>query len=120
MGFPGISVDDIRITSQGANPNTVNTFWTESNLDLSRGLDFTPRGSIFAQVTHLNHDPFTYNFIVNNQSNQDQVGTARIFIAPRFDENNRPLNFEQQRNLAIEMDKFTVRRKIFYLIIHRK
>ncbi|XP_011494200.1 PREDICTED: phenoloxidase 2-like [Ceratosolen solmsi marchali] len=106
--FPGVSVSNIRINTSGANPNTLNSHWTKSDIDLSRGLDFTPRGSIFARVQHLNHDFYTYTITANNSNNKEVLGTVRIFITPKFDETGRQLTFNDQRMLMIEMDKFTV------------
>lgn len=80
-------------------------------MELSRGLDFTPRGSTMVRVQHLNHDNFSYSISVNNMLNREVTGTVRIFIAPKYDENGRNLSFNDQRKLMIEMDKFTVKRK---------
>ncbi|XP_031783456.1 phenoloxidase 1 [Nasonia vitripennis] len=109
LGFQGVTVQDIRITSPGSNPNTLNCHWTKSDIDLSRGLDFTPRGSVLARLQHLNHDEFSYSFVVNNTNNQEVTGTVRVFIAPKYDETGRALSFNDQRLLMIEMDKFTTR-----------
>ncbi|OXU22253.1 hypothetical protein TSAR_002571 [Trichomalopsis sarcophagae] len=109
LAFPGVTVSDIRIVSQGANPNTLNCHWTKSDVELTRGLDFTPRGSILARLQHLNHDDFSYSFVVNNSNNQEVMGTVRVFIAPKYDETGRNLSFDDQRMLMIEMDKFTTR-----------
>ncbi|OXU22254.1 hypothetical protein TSAR_002572 [Trichomalopsis sarcophagae] len=118
--FPGINVTDIRINTPGANPNTLNTHWSKSDVDLSRGLDFTPRGSIMARLTHLNHDDFSYNITVNNSNNKELIGTVRIFIAPRFDETGRQFTFHDQRMLMIEMDKFTTQLKRGQNVISRE
>ena len=104
-------MSDVRISSQGSNPNTLNTHWTKSDIDLSRGLDFVPRGAIAARLQHLNHDDFTYTISVNNTNNQEVMGTVRVFIAPKYDDTGRTLTFNEQRMLMIEMDKFTARRK---------
>lgn len=74
---------------------------------MSRGLDFTPRGPVFARFTHLQHAPFSYNITVEN-SGQQRQGTVRIFLAPKFDERGLPFLFRDQKNLFIELDKFTV------------
>lgn len=116
LAFTGVTVLDIRINSQGANPNTLNCHWTKSDVELTRGLDFTPRGSILARLQHLNHDDFSYSFVVNNTNNQEVMGTVRVFIAPKFDETGRNLSFDDQRMLMIEMDKFTTRRKFSFRI----
>ncbi|XP_076636736.1 phenoloxidase subunit A3 isoform X2 [Colletes latitarsis] len=107
LDFPGIEIADIRLTSNSQR-NVLNTFWNQSVVDLSRGLDFMPRGSVPIRFTHLNHGDFTYTIIVNNRNNSLRRGTVRIFIAPKEDERGLPFLYNQQRHLMIEMDKFTV------------
>lgn len=38
------------------------------------------------------------------------MGTARIFLSPKFDERGIEMQFRDQRKLMIEMDKFVVAR----------
>ncbi|XP_023245052.1 phenoloxidase subunit 1-like [Copidosoma floridanum] len=109
--FPGISVTNVRISTPGINPNTLNTHWVKSDVDLSRGLDFTPRGSIMARLQHLNHEDFQYNIVVNNTNNRELVGTVRVFLAPKFDEAGSHFSYNDQRILMIEMDKFIAKLK---------
>lgn len=111
LEFPGIEMADIRLTTNNQR-NVLNTFWSQSVVDLSRGLDFTPRGPVLARFTHLNHADFTYTIIVNNRNSAPQRGTVRIFIAPKEDERGLPFTFRQQKNLMIEMDKFSVTRML--------
>ncbi|KAK2587196.1 hypothetical protein KPH14_002940 [Odynerus spinipes] len=108
LDFPGVEIADIRVTTPNQPPNNLYTFWNKSDIDLSRGLDFTPRGPILVRFTHLNHADFTYTIVANNRNNAPRRGTVRIFIAPREDERGLPFTFRQQKNLMIEMDKFTV------------
>lgn len=50
LTFPGIVVSAIQIQSDGdESPNVFNTFWQQSDLNLSRGIDFAPRGNLFAR-----------------------------------------------------------------------
>ncbi|XP_076646002.1 phenoloxidase 1-like [Halictus rubicundus] len=107
LDYPCVEIDDLRVTTNQQR-NVLNTFWTQSVVDLSRGLDFTPRGAVLAKFTHLNHTDFTYTIIVNNRTDAPKRGTVRIFIAPKEDERGLPFTFRYQRNLMIEMDKFTV------------
>ncbi|XP_013143797.1 PREDICTED: phenoloxidase subunit 1-like [Papilio polytes] len=106
LDFPGIRVSSVSIESP-AGANTLATQWEQSTVELSRGLDFTPRGSVLARFTHLQHDEFVYVIDVNNTLGQAATGTVRIFMAPTVDENGAPLPFEDQRRLMIELDKFT-------------
>lgn len=95
--------------------NVIDTYWTKNKIDISRGLDFAPGGAILASVQHLNHFDFSYNIKYNNTNNKAVKATVRIFMAPKYDENKRTLNFNDQRFLMIEMDKFTALRKFLIL-----
>ncbi|KAJ8679160.1 hypothetical protein QAD02_014947 [Eretmocerus hayati] len=120
LSFPGITVKDVRVGTSQSNPNTLNTHWTKSDVEMSQGLDFFPRGPVLARIQHLNHDEFSYNIVVNNSNNREVIGTARIFISLKFDEKGEPLTFNEQRKFMIEMDKFTVRLKKGQNVIVRK
>jgi hypothetical protein len=111
LNFPGVEITDIGVRTPNQPENVLATFWTKSDVDLSRGLDFTPRGAVLARFTHLNHADFTYRIIANNRNNASRRGTVRIFIAPKQDERGLPFNFRDQKELMIEMDKFTVLRE---------
>ncbi|XP_056629808.1 phenoloxidase 1 [Diorhabda sublineata] len=106
LNYPGVTVESINVES-GKARNTFNTFWQESDVDLSRGMDFQPRGAVFVRFTHLNHQPFNYRITVNN-SGKARQGTCRIFMAPKFDERGNPWLFKDQRHMFIELDRFRV------------
>ncbi|CAK1552411.1 unnamed protein product [Leptosia nina] len=106
LDFSGIRVMSVGLEGS-AGRNQISTQWEQSTVDLGRGLDFTPRGSVLARFTHLTHDDFSYVIEVNNTSGQGVVGTVRLFMAPVQDERGGPLNFNDQRRLMIELDKFT-------------
>ncbi|CAK1590052.1 unnamed protein product [Parnassius mnemosyne] len=106
LGFPGIRVASIAVEGK-AGRNTFATHWEQSTVELSRGLDFTPRGSVLARFTHLQHEEFNYVIQVNNTTGRNTMGTVRIFMAPTVDENGTPLSFDEQRKLMIELDKFS-------------
>ncbi|CAG4931475.1 unnamed protein product [Colias eurytheme] len=106
LDFPGVRVSSVSIESPGG-ANALSTQWEQSTVELGRGLDFTPRGSVLARFTHLTHDDFTYVIDVNNTSGQAAMGTVRLFIAPAVNETGAPLPFSEQRRLMIELDKFT-------------
>lgn len=109
LNYPGITVTGIEVQPQGGGQaNKLTTFWQQSDVDLSRGMDFQPRGSVFARFTHLNHQPFSYKISVNNRANGNRRGTCRIFLAPKFDERGNPWLFRDQKGLFIELDRFTV------------
>lgn len=108
LNYQGISITGVEVDVEGAGKNNLQTFWQQSDVEISRGLDFTPRGSIFIRFTHLQHSPFTYRINVNNQTRGQKMGTCRIFLAPKFDERGTNWLFRDQRLLFIELDKFTV------------
>ncbi|XP_055532399.1 phenoloxidase 1-like [Wyeomyia smithii] len=110
LNFPGIKVNGItaRINRANAPANVLLTYWQKSQVDLAAGLDFGPKGNVFASFTHLQHAPFAYEIKVNNSSGSPKRGTARIFIAPKVDERGTTLAFREQRLLFIELDKFGV------------
>ncbi|XP_030032401.1 phenoloxidase subunit 1 isoform X2 [Manduca sexta] len=105
LDFPGVRVSSVGI--EGARPNTLRTLWQQSTVELGRGLDFTPRGSVLARFTHLQHDEFQYVIEVNNTTGGNLMGTVRIFMAPKVDDNGQPMSFNKQRRLMIELDKFS-------------
>nr|ADF43211.1 pro-phenoloxidase 2 [Biston betularia] len=102
---PGVQVTSASIESANGQANQLNTFWMQSDVDLSRGLDFSDRGPVYARFTHLNHRPFRYVINVNNTGNARRT-TVRIFIAPKFDERNLAWALTEQRKMFIEMDRF--------------
>lgn len=106
LDYPGIRVSSISVEGP-AGANRFATQWQQSLVELSQGLDFTPRGSVLAKFTHLQHEEFTYVIEVNNTSGQSKMGMFRVFMAPKTDERGQPLAFEDQRRLMIELDKFT-------------
>ncbi|XP_046384944.1 phenoloxidase 2-like [Ischnura elegans] len=108
LAYDGIRMTDLEVVTKGRGKNEMMTFWQQKDIDLSRGLDFAPRGSVFARLTQLQHAPFTIKFKVENNSNAPRTGTVRIFLAPKFDERGLPMLFRDQRLLFIELDKFEV------------
>jgi tyrosinase len=111
LTFPGISIESLQCQQVQGRANSLNTFWQQSDVNLSRGLDFVPRGDVFARFTHLQHVPFTTTMNVNNQSGASRIGMARIFMAPRTGYNKQAMNYNQQRQFMIEIDKFIVQCK---------
>ncbi|XP_030746158.1 phenoloxidase 1-like isoform X2 [Sitophilus oryzae] len=109
LNYPGVTVEGIEVGVQGGKTNNLQTFWQQSDVDLSRGMDFQPRGAVFVRFTHLQHRSFTYKIDV--QSDLAREGTCRIFLAPKFDERNDEWLFTDQKHMFIELDKFKVNLK---------
>ncbi|CAD7091974.1 unnamed protein product [Hermetia illucens] len=108
LNYRGVTVSGITVTPETGRADTFQTFWQQSDIDLSRGMDFVPRGNVFARFTHLQHSPFTYTININNEGGAARFGTVRIFLGPKFDERGTEMLFRDQRLLMIELDKFVV------------
>lgn len=108
LGYNGITVRSLDVVTPGAPNNEFRTFWKKDDVDLSRGIDFTPRGNVYARFTHLQHTDFTYKIQVENSTNGPKMGTVRLFLAPKYDERGVNMLFRDQRLLFVELDKFTV------------
>lgn len=76
LSFDGVRVSAVDVITEGVNNNTFLTFWQQNDIDLSRGLDFQPRGSVYARLTHLQHAPFTYRIRVSLLS--DYFNTVKL------------------------------------------
>lgn len=107
LTFPGITVESVTVQS-GNRENIFRTFWQQSDVELSNGMNFQPRGSIFVRFTHLNHLEFVYKIKVNNRTEGNKQGTCRIFLAPKFDEKGNPWLFRDYKDMFIELDRFVV------------
>ena len=112
LDYPGVTVTGVSVKSQGGTMNQFQTFWQQSDVDLSRGMDFQPRGAVLVRFTHLQHEPFAYTINVNNSSGQNRRGTCRVYLGPKFDERGNPWLYNDQKLTFIELDKFTVTCKL--------
>nr|P80476.1 RecName: Full=Hemocyanin AA6 chain [Androctonus australis]3IXV_A Chain A, Hemocyanin AA6 chain [Androctonus australis]3IXV_C Chain C, Hemocyanin AA6 chain [Androctonus australis]3IXV_D Chain D, Hemocyanin AA6 chain [Androctonus australis]3IXV_E Chain E, Hemocyanin AA6 chain [Androctonus australis]3IXV_F Chain F, Hemocyanin AA6 chain [Androctonus australis]3IXV_G Chain G, Hemocyanin AA6 chain [Androctonus australis]3IXV_H Chain H, Hemocyanin AA6 chain [Androctonus australis]3IXV_I Chain I len=104
LSFPGVEVVGVSINSKTA--NVITTLIKESLLELSHGINFGTDQSVKVKYHHLDHEPFTYNIVVENNSGAEKHSTVRIFLAPKYDELNNKLEPDEQRRLFIELDKF--------------
>lgn len=108
LTFPGVAVTGLSVAQAQGRANILNTFWQQSDVNLTRGLDFVPRGDVFARFTHLQHVPFTITMTITNNSNANRMGMARVFMAPKIGFNGQPMVYNDQRNMMMETDKFVV------------
>lgn len=67
LNFENVKVQSIEVSASGIPRNELATFWQQSDVNLSRGLDFLPRGNVFARFTHLQHAPFNYKIVVSTR-----------------------------------------------------
>ncbi|XP_067015429.2 phenoloxidase 1 [Anabrus simplex] len=120
LAYEGVTVTSMEVRSADGNVNQFSTYWKQDDVNLSKGLDFMPGNEeLFARITHLQHADFTYIIKASNKG-KDCKGTVRIFLAPTIDERGVPLQFREQKNLFIELDKFTVDLKPGDTEIHRQ
>lgn len=49
IGYDNISISDVTVQPNNGTAGTFQTFWQQSDVDLSRGMDFVPRGNVFAR-----------------------------------------------------------------------
>lgn len=106
LTFNNVTVTGLEVRADGMQPNMLGTFWQQSDVNLARGLDFVPRGDVFARFTHLQHDPFSFAININNGNATQSLATVRLFLAPMQDERGLEMLFRDQRLLFIELDKF--------------
>jgi len=64
--------------------------------------------ALTAVVKRLNHKPFAFKMLVNNNKESAAVASARIFMCPRRDANGVAYHPNSGRWGCIEMDKFYV------------
>lgn len=119
LTFTGVRVDDIQVKSQNGNPNTFETFWQKSDMNISRGLDFLPHGKMFVRYTHLQHTPFEYNIQVTNSTGRSRLGMVRVYLAPKRQESGDDMRFRDQRLMMTELDKFVAQLNAGTNIIRR-
>ncbi|XP_054737407.1 phenoloxidase 2-like [Anastrepha obliqua] len=108
LSYPEISITGVQVDTEGSQPNVLQTFWQQSDIDISGGLDFLLRGDVLVRFTHLQHTPFTYTININNDGGAQRYGTVRIFLGPKRDETHKEMLFKEQRLLMVELDKFIV------------
>ncbi|CAG7680443.1 unnamed protein product [Allacma fusca] len=108
LQWSSVSVDSVSIESGNEKPNTLVTHWTETDVEVSRGLSCNSKSTLVAIVPlkHLNHQAFQYKILLTNNERERVSVAVRIFMAPRFNGSGRRYKLEQQRIAFFEMDKF--------------
>ncbi|CAG7727283.1 unnamed protein product [Allacma fusca] len=109
--WEGTQVTGVSVQTPNNPANILSTHWTQSDIDLSRGMDFgrsaETGGAVWARSTHLNHERFTYQISVTSNAAEQVRGTVRIFLAPRNNQRGERLSFRDQRQLFFELDRFS-------------
>jgi hypothetical protein len=120
LNYPGITVTALQLQPDNGRTNVFNTFWQQSDVNLAKGMDFVPRGDVFARFTHLQHVPYSINIQVNNDSGAPRLGMVRVFLAPKTDERGGQMSFREQRRFMVEIDKFVANIKPGQNTLRRK
>nr|CCA94915.1 hemocyanin subunit a [Euphrynichus bacillifer] len=104
LSFADVEVVGVKVNA--IDTDVVRTFTREDELELVHCMNFGSPRSVRARYHHLDHESFTYTINVQNNSTAAKEATVRIFLAPKFDELGNEIPLDEQRSLAIEMDKF--------------
>ncbi len=60
-----MTLRSVSVRTAGAEAaNELSTYYQQTDLDVSMGLDYTPAGPQYARFTHLQHRPFHYELEV--------------------------------------------------------
>ncbi|KAF8785135.1 hemocyanin C chain-like [Argiope bruennichi] len=104
LGFTGVEIDGVTVHAH--KDNLVTTTFEEDTLDLSNALNFGRKGAVKIRYHHLDHEPFSYEIKVQNNTTKINHGTIRIFLAPIHDELGNVIKIDELRRLMIELDRF--------------
>lgn len=64
LAFQGIKMQSIELLDANNKPfdkDQLITYWQQSDIDLSNGLDFQSHQAAYVRLTHLNYRTFTYS-----------------------------------------------------------
>ncbi|GFW13278.1 hemocyanin C chain [Trichonephila clavipes] len=109
LGFNGVGIESVRVIAH--QENIVTTSFEEDTLDLSNSMNFGRNGAVKIRYHHLDHEPFSYEIHVQNNTTKVNHGTVRIFLAPVCDELGNVIKIDELRRLMIELDRFHTTRK---------
>ncbi|XP_076043217.1 hemocyanin A chain-like [Oratosquilla oratoria] len=99
--YKNADIRNVRISGQ------LTTFFEGFEFDLMNALDDAETiydVPVSTYINRLNHKPFTYKIDV--EADHDDVTTIRIFLCPKYDNNEVELSMDEYRWMCIEMDKF--------------
>ncbi|GFY38390.1 hemocyanin C chain [Trichonephila inaurata madagascariensis] len=104
LGFNGVEIESVRVNAH--QENVVTTRFEEDTLDLSNSMNFGRKGAVKIRYHHLDHEPFSHEIRVQNNTTKVNHGTVRIFLAPVCDELGNVIKIDELRRLMIELDRF--------------
>lgn len=101
--YDNVKITDIKVIGD------LETYFEDFEINLLNGIDTTENVAdvpISAEVTRLNHKPFSYDIEVDAKE-YDKV-TVRIYMCPKYDSNGVEYTLDEARWGCVEMDKFWV------------
>nr|QCC26461.1 hexamerin 1 precursor [Octostigma sinensis] len=105
----GVQVEAIKVIgeSRASTPNTLITHMEHVDIDVSNAVVMSEQQAtidVKARVQRLTHEPFKY--VITVKSREQKKAVVRIFLAPKYNWLGEKLAIDQQRWMAVEMDKF--------------
>ncbi|KAF4526428.1 hypothetical protein B566_EDAN009242 [Ephemera danica] len=79
LNYKGIHVTSLElITHKTGDTNTIQTFWQEFEVEVSRGVNFMVNRSVVVKLTRLQHDQFKYRFKVSHAFASSPILNLRV------------------------------------------
>merc|ERR550519_1397839 len=88
---------------------SLETYFEDFEFSLLNAVDDTvevPDVPLSAVVKRINHKPFAFNINVNNNNEEDTEASVRIYMCPRYDNNQVAFGPNEGRFHCFELDKF--------------
>merc|ERR1711872_367917 len=103
--WDGIELAEISIEG------SLETYFEDYEFSITNAVDESENVNevpLTATVKRLNHKPFSFKMVINNNKGADAIASARIYMCPRRDANGVAYHPNSGRWGCIEMDKFYV------------
>merc|ERR1719402_1022619 len=103
--WEGIELTEISIEG------SLETYFEDYEFSITNAVDDSENVKevpLTAVVKRLNHKPFSFKMVVNNNKGETAIASARIFMCPRRDANGVAYHPNSGRWGCIEMDKFYI------------
>merc|ERR1712212_946037 len=103
--WEGIDLTEISIEG------SLETYFEDYEFSITNAVDDTENVNevpLTAVVKRLNHKPFAFKMVVNNNKGAPAIASARIYMCPRRDANGVAFHPNSGRWGCIEMDKFYI------------
>ncbi|CAL1268011.1 unnamed protein product [Larinioides sclopetarius] len=118
LEFGNVTVKSLCVKAQ--TPDVVTTFFKQDYLDVSHAFYFGRTGAVKVRYQHLDHEPFTYKFEVENTGTRTRHAKVRVYLGPKRDHLGNQIKIADLRRLMIELDSFHVELKPGQNIIERR